>query len=126
MHLTWAAMLTVSHVPTGVTAIHAAEGIFPHYWMFVGALWVVVALAGIAMWRGLEDRISFIFLIPQQYVLTYSAVAAGQAIWLGQYGDGVLRPSLFIAADQLPVILIAVFHSLAIIDPIARREWIAA
>jgi hypothetical protein len=55
-------------------------------------------------------------MLPQQTLLIVSAIGGMVAAALGHYADGVMRPHLFIAADQLPGVVAAVCHSFAIID----------
>jgi hypothetical protein len=43
-----------------------------------------------------------------------SAAGAIEAMWLGQFADGVLRPTAFIAADQMYTVLAALGHTVAI------------
>jgi hypothetical protein len=52
---------------------------------------------------------------PQQLLLVVAAVGALVAVVMGNYADGVMRPTLFIATDQLLVMLLPIFHALAII-----------
>jgi len=57
----------------------------------------------------------FFLLIPQQCILLLSAFGSLQAVILGHYADGVSRPSIFILADQLPNILIALLYTVAVL-----------
>jgi hypothetical protein len=52
---------------------------------------------------------------PQQLLLVVAAVGALVAVVMGNYADGVVRPTLFIATDQLPVMLLPIFHAVAIV-----------
>jgi hypothetical protein len=52
---------------------------------------------------------------PQQLLLVVAAVGALVAVVMGNYADGTVRPTLFIATDQLLVMLLPFFHALAII-----------
>jgi hypothetical protein len=52
---------------------------------------------------------------PQQLLLIVAAVGALVAVVMGNYADGVSRPTLFIATDQLLVMLLPIFHALAIV-----------
>jgi hypothetical protein len=52
---------------------------------------------------------------PQQMLLVVAAIGALVAVVMGTYADGTVRPTLFIATDQLPVMLLPFFHALAII-----------
>jgi NADH:ubiquinone oxidoreductase subunit K len=54
-------------------------------------------------------------LLPQQAILMLSAAASLHASALSQYADGIPRPFLFIFADQLPTILAAVLHLVALL-----------
>src|SRR3954451_8360464 len=52
---------------------------------------------------------------PQQLLLVVAAIGALVAVVMGNYADGVVRPTLFIATDQLPVMLMPIFHAVAIV-----------
>jgi hypothetical protein len=52
---------------------------------------------------------------PQQLLLIVAAIGALVAVVMGNYADGVVRPALFIATDQLLVMLLPIFHALAIV-----------
>jgi hypothetical protein len=52
---------------------------------------------------------------PQQLLLMVAAVGALVAVVMGNYADGTVRPTLFIATDQLLVMLLPIFHALAIV-----------
>ena len=54
-------------------------------------------------------------LIPQEIVLSISAAGALKAMWTGSFADGVLRSNVFIAADQVYSVILAIGHALAII-----------
>lgn len=57
------------------------------------------------------SRWALLLLVPQQFLLLLSALAAILAVWHGAYGDGVVRSRLFILADQIPYPLLAVLHA---------------
>jgi len=76
--------------------------------------WVVASLALVSLLMPL-GRWSIALMLPQQFMLMISAYGALTAMVIGQYGDGVERPKMFIMADQMPQILAAVFHTLAMI-----------
>src|SRR5260370_34584692 len=60
-------------------------------------------------------------LLPQQGLLTISAYAALLAAIDAHYGGGVIRPRMFILADQAPVIITMVLHTAAMVELHARR-----
>ena len=82
----------------------------------VGLLLLVVACLALAAvlspQSGLLARLCM--LAPQQAVLLASAFGAAAAIARGSFGDGAQRPRAFIAADQLPALLLACFHTVAL------------
>ena len=53
--------------------------------------------------------------LPQQALLSMSMLGSINAVARSTYADGVLRPQIFILSDQLPIILLAVCHTVAII-----------
>jgi len=60
--------------------------------------------------------IGFLLLALQQTIMITSAMSAVTAVIDGSYADGVLRPMLFILADQAWTIVGAVMHTFAILD----------
>ena len=55
-------------------------------------------------------------------LLLVSAVGAIRAMVISAYGDGVQRPRAFIIADQLPIVLIAVFHLFVVTGLLAVKN----
>lgn len=62
------------------------------------------------------------FLVPQQVLLLFSAAGAIEAMWLGQFADGVLRPHAFLMNDQIYPIILAMGHTLALITATNRSQ----
>ena len=62
-------------------------------------------------------------LLPQQLFLTLAAAGAAVAIIDSQFADGVVRSRYFIAADQSPIIIAALLHSVAVIDRRVEILW---
>jgi hypothetical protein len=97
-----------------VTAIHSVYQIVrPQsligFFMIAAA---VLAIVGFQLRRKID---TILCMIPQQLLLYISAGGSFRAIWLGQFADGVERSHAFLLADQAPSILIALFHSWAIV-----------
>lgn len=117
LHLAWGALLLADGRAIDTTTLH----VFAHNTSEVvaGLFIAVAALAGIALRRPRRFR-SALLLLPQQAVLILSAVGAVSAMAAGMFGDGVVRPHAFIAADQLPAVLAALFHTAYLVD-IHRR-----
>lgn len=113
LHGIWALMIIASEDPFGSTPVHVLE--------FGPRLLTALLLGGTAAMAvvGIGKRgttAGWLLLLPQQVLLIVSAIGGIAAAALGHYADGVTRPHLFIAADQLPGIVAAVCHTFAIID----------
>jgi hypothetical protein len=63
---------------------------------------------------------NILWFIPQQLLLVSSAIGALESAWHGYYPDGTLKHGMFIFADQLPIILLAVKYSYLITRKPAR------
>jgi hypothetical protein len=113
LHGIWALMILASSDPFGSTPVHVLE-IHPRIVtsLLLGGT-AAMAVLGI---RKRGTTAGWLLLLPQQILLMISAVGGIAAAVLGHYADGVARPNLFIAADQLPGIVAAVCHTFAIVD----------
>jgi len=76
---------------------------------------VMLLSAALALWY-MRGGVSVIWLLPQQGLLMLAATNAIGAVLVGEYADGTERAAEFILTDQLPVILMAVFHLLVILE----------
>jgi len=119
LHTLWACLLLASKRPYGATALHVYTPL-PRLLM-AGVLLIASALAAWAVTRRRPSWQTLAALLPQQAILTVSAYAAIAAVVTAHYGDGVIRPRLFILADQAPVILVFVLHTAAVIEMHARQ-----
>lgn len=81
-------------------------------WPTVGVLLLISA--GLAVMVLTRDK-SALLLLPQQVIVLIQGAIALQLAGAGHYGDGTVRPSLFILADQLPAIVLAAFYTVALI-----------
>ena len=120
LHGIWAIMLLFSDEPFGSTPVHTLR--FGHRFVTAAVLLAAsaVAVRGVRL-RG--TRAGWLLLLPQQILLMVSAIGGIVAAFLGHYADGVTRPGLFIAADQLPGVVAALCHTFAIVD-LHRRHRI--
>jgi len=113
LHLTWAWLLWMDVSATNATAVHALYQSIPSVnWL----IFTLVAVASMAF-GGMFATFPWIvlLLIPQEIVLSISAAGALKAMWTGSFADGVLRSNVFIAADQVYSVILAIGHALAII-----------
>ena len=119
LHLTWGIMLLVDQVAANATPLHTLSRATHGSTTLGFALLAVGLLALVAILSPGKYRIAL--TLPQQLALLIGAAGALSAIIHSHYADGVPRPLLFIAADQLPALLVAVFHTAALLNPAARR-----
>lgn len=76
-------------------------------------LLITGTLAFIGMLRSPYSQKHVAFFIPQQMFITIAAYGVIVTSIMGTYADGVLRPRMFILADQLPIIIMFLLHSFA-------------
>ena len=114
-HLLWAGCLLYSAEPLGVTSIHHVSGSIGGRIPAVIVMSVVSIAAAIGLIRN-SRTISLLCLLPQQFVLMYSAFAACVAIYNSTFADGVVRPREFLVADQFGWVLLAIAHTVAILQ----------
>jgi hypothetical protein len=119
LHTAWACLLLLSSAVYGPTALRVFHDL-PRGLM-AGALFSASGLAIWALTRHEPSLKSLAALLPQQALLTLSACAAVAAVFVAHYGDGLVRPRLFILADQAPAIIAFVLHTAAVIEMHARR-----
>lgn len=113
LHLVWAVALMGDHSALDATALSSIYRYIASPELIVLALTIAAGLALI----GISTTTPWIvlLLLPQQCLLMMSAAGAIEAMYLGQFADGILRPHAFIIVDQLYSILIALGHTAAII-----------
>lgn len=113
LHVWWAFLILLDKSALGATG-PAALGQWVHSPTLLAA--VIAGAAGLAAIAMFTHRPwVLLFLVPQQMLLMAVAAGAVEAMWLGQFADGVLRPRAFIAADQAPSVLGAIGHTIAMI-----------
>lgn len=81
--------------------------------LFLGA-------AALAAWAMASHRagaawVAVVASAPQQLLLVAAAFSAATAMADSAFGDGVVRPRLFIVADQLPALLIVPAHAISVV-----------
>ena len=115
LHLVWAVLLCASPTPLGATPLAVFRGL-PR--LVAAGLLLVAGVT--AVWAVRRVRVpsqwTLLAVLPQQAVLTVSAWSAAAAMWAAHYADGVPRPRGFIVADQAPVVLTAILHTLAVVE----------
>jgi hypothetical protein len=114
LHVLWGCLLLIDGDVLGATSISAFSDVPP---MLMAAVFFAVAvMAAVGVTRRRGTWLSLAMLVPQQAILSVSAVSAIVAVLYSRYGDGVERPWHFILADQAPVILTVVLHTIAVVQ----------
>lgn len=114
LHALWGVLLLVDASAIGATPLSVYEHL-PRVVVAAGLL-LAAALAGYGSTRPRgHTTLGILALLPQQGLLSVSALASVLAVVEGRYGDGVVRPRLFIMADQAPIILTMVLHTVAVV-----------
>lgn len=124
LHTFWGVLLLLSPAPYGATALHIYRMV-PRALM-AALLFLASALAAWAVTRRRASMGTLAALLPQQTLLTLSALSALAAVIASHYADGVPRPRLFILADQAPALIVFLLHTAAIIEMHARRPDLPA
>jgi hypothetical protein len=114
LHVVWGCLLLINDKALGATALHAFRGM-PRL-LTAAILFAVAAMAAVGVTLRGPRRLTLALLLPQQAILTISAMSAVVAVITSRYGDGVPRPWYFILADQAPVILTMVLHTIAVVQ----------
>lgn len=124
IHLSWGLILLGSDAAASATPVytlvsHAERLQLPLPWL----LFVASALAICGLTYAKSPYATVLCLLPQQGAIVVTAGGALTAALSGHYPDGVARPWAFILADQIPSILIAIFHTLAMLDLAGVIRW---
>lgn len=114
LHIFWAINILIDHSALNANAINA---LYRYAW---SPEWLVGVLLGASVLAVLgiscKSVWTIFLLFPQQIILLMSASGAIESAWLGQFADGVLRPHVFILADQFYSINLAIWHTVALIS----------
>jgi len=113
LHFTWAVVIIFDQSSIKATAVDALY----YYISDPMILSSVLVIAAILAMFGLTTRSMWVLLllIPQQTLVLMSASGALEAIWLGQFADGEIRPVGFLLVDQVHSVYAAMGHTVAII-----------
>lgn len=127
LHFVWAAglyfdPLSALATPTHLMLMVVHTFIAPEHTVHVtSAIFVTVAtLAAFGLFQT-DRRMEILLILPQHFALWVSSVGAIYGMYLGQYADGVQRTHWFLIVDQIPIVLLAVGHLVALLFVAARR-----
>ena len=119
-HLIWGVVLLFSGDPVNVTAIHHISTVLGGRWTCCVGL-LAISIAAIAGLLFKKRMLSLCCLLPQQFLVIGSAIAASQSIWSGTFADGTFRGHMFLGADQGIHILMGLFHTVSIVEVHSRE-----
>lgn len=111
LHFLWAILLLYSKSPQQTSAIAGVVKFVPTS----RVPWVAMTLIGSSTCAAValtpaQNAGALWLLMPQQSLLLMSTASAMEAILRGEFRDGTKRHWAFIAADQMPTILLTLFH----------------
>lgn len=117
LHLIWGLSLITTNLKLSTTTIDSFF-FFTQNPRIVGfSLCTIALLAFTGLFNHKWPKwIDCLMVLPQQFILIMSANGAINAIINSQFADGVIRPQAFIFCDQLPSILVAIFHTISILQ----------
>ncbi len=129
MHLVWAVGLLIDNAAVNATGLHALHTIFQQHDITTAAVILAVVAAAVTglFVRGTQAKV--LLLIPQQILLWFSVAGVSYAMLIGRFADGVQRSHLFLVVDQIPVILVALGHTAALLLSVrgterhGERDW---
>jgi hypothetical protein len=105
MHLLLGILLLVNQGALHIASTRLLVELVPEYHVRA-ALYILAGLAPALWTRYKRCPYSWVALVPQMVLVGLSALSVGVAIGTSTYADGVLRDPKFIAADQLPYLLL--------------------
>lgn len=116
LHLLWAfVLLFFGYAAAGSTALSGLLlTVGGNRWVLIVALTFAAVGALLAVGRP-PSMLGLSLMLPQQVLLLISTFAGLQAVFMGAYADGVVRPWPFILTDQLPIILAAPLYTVAVV-----------
>lgn len=117
LHLFWAIAIWFDVSAASATppsAIYRTFGSATSYLLLMASIFSALGLI-------VHRRWVIMFMMPQQLLLTISAIGAVIAIYTSAYADGIVRPRGFIAADQAPIIIMTVAYTISIVKAAALR-----
>ena len=123
LHFVWMALIAGSSSALFVTATDSLRQQCGGRWQTAAALGIVASLALFSIWRNRADIWGLLTIVPQQLVMLLSAGSAIHAMWVSQFADGVVRPRAFIMTDQMPAVLAAAMHTMAIVESYGEAQW---
>ena len=122
LHFVWAIVLFVTPSARHTTGVWALSQLFPNRFGLAILLLVVAGCATASLFMRISLA-KILMLAPQQIFLGISAAGAIRAMVVSHFADGTIRPTGFLVADQVPVVLALLVHSATISYLALARAW---
>jgi len=124
LHLCWATLILVSPATEATTPLQALVNLFGEGRILSAMFLVGAAFATVGAYYP-STLVGVMCMLPQQALLVIAASGAAEAVVRGSYPDGVIRPWIFILADQVSLILLAPAYTLAVLSyhQAFRKLW---
>ena len=120
LHLVWSAGLIFQPASIHATAIHAMLAITGSPIATAGVFAAVATLAAVGLLEA-TPTVRVVLIMPQHVALWVSVAGVVYAMWLGAFADGTVRDHWFLIVDQMPVVLIAIGHHVALLFVATER-----
>lgn len=121
LHLSWGFLVLLNPTAMNATALYLLNVTTHQYVAGVALLASGVCGLLFAMSRWTRPQATLL-LAPLVAFSAFSGYSASRAIWLSQFGDGVIRSRAFIMADQLPYVIYALLLLIAADEVLDRRD----
>lgn len=122
MHVAWASIILADIRAGNSTPVSILFYLFHNQLLVAGILYFVAFCALLFLNLRLRTIVGLrgltALLIPQQAVLWCSAGAGIYATVIQRYADGVIKSWSHIACDQMPILLMAILYSIAVIETV--------
>lgn len=120
LHYGWATLLILDRrageaTPVAVV-VHQFGGRLPTIICLIGIASLAIVFLNIRVFKPISSGLYGLLLFPQLWLLVLSAGTGIMCAINQHYADGVMRPSLFILADQSPIIVLTLLYGTAIIE----------
>ena len=113
VHMTWAVAVLRSASPLITTGLADIYKIMHYNRLAVGLsllLFALMAIGSVFCHRS-HPRLSFMLLLPQQFLMLLSLITATECMIMGRFANGVVLGSDFIIADQCHQAFIPFAHT---------------
>lgn len=120
LYLIWGTILLIDSSAFSTNAIGFFETFFNQ--TITSLSFLFAGLLATASFKVKDKFTNFLMLLPQQILLLLASMSGVVSTIRGQYIDGVIRPSAFIFADQLPIILLSLVYGAAIYEKFVKDK----